>query len=301
MHRIFLLLIVMAFLCSCSETLYSYKWTKSEKQYQREKVEELSISNLNKNLNQVVLSRSYISAFSLKESKLIYSVIQNKGSYVSGKRIKQLHDKIVVSLTVYENTVYIVAHDPSDRSSERIYRVRNNEPEAIGIPAFRYSEMNYRNGKLCFSCRETERGEWKIWIMNDDASEPYFVCKGKNPSWGDDGKIYFEKKLTAGETVLCRINPDSSAEEQLLSRKNTHFTNVRQSAGKLLFVKDGRNICLKLENVPDIYQITQNYGRDDLPLFSMDGKFIYFRSTRNQHWGIWKCSVEKALASPTLK
>jgi Tol biopolymer transport system component len=115
-----------------------------------------------------------------------------------------------------------------------------------------------------YSAVDRNTGKTKIWTMSPDSSQPIQLtqaadCNDIDACWSPDGK-------------------------QILFASDRGQANGVQNFDIWLINSDGSN--------PK--QLTTNGSRDDKPIFSKDGKAVYFRSNRGMKWDIWVMELASA-------
>lgn len=183
----------------------------------------------------------------------------------------------------------------------------------IGSPAFVYgSPLESPDGKkILFASIELFGNPPYIWYMNRNGSLPTQLKQGIEPQWINNNKILFAARdESTGMYAIWSCNTDGSMLTELISDNKYNCINPSMSKdGKYIaYVKEKASIeglsktdpsfKDRIKETRDIYvyrvadglsqQVTTNQSRDDLPKWSPDGKYLYFRSTRGLGWNIWR-------------
>ena len=164
-----------------------------------------------------------------------------------------------------------------------------------------YSPRYSPDGKLIFFSR-SEGNHFAIWSYNVDNGIFSNYCYGLTPFPINNEEFLCSRQNSNNNYEIWRINYVKGTESLILSQENRSFTTASLSPdGKwILFVAN----TLKKENLPenlDIFvvrsdgsqmtQLTYHHGHDLSPVWSPDGKSIYFlsqRGTENGAYNIWK-------------
>lgn len=134
-------------------------------------------------------------------------------------------------------------------------------------------QRNYRERRLVFSTRWDSNPD-----LAPDGTRIAFVSmrSGHPEVWvgNRDGEDLVQLTTFGGaETSTPRWSPGG----------DSLVFAVRQGGGSALFIADGAGGGLR--------QLTQAPGDDVLPVWSRDGRWIYFASDRTGNWQIWKVPV----------
>ena len=164
-----------------------------------------------------------------------------------------------------------------------------------------YAPTFTADGKLIFFSR-AEGDHYSIWSYNRHTGIFSNYCYGLTPVPVGKDEFLCSRQNSANNYEIWRVNYARGSESLVLSMENRSFTTATLSP-------DGRWILfaantLKKPNVPeniDIFviradgsqltQLTYHHGHDLSPVWSPDGKSIYFLSQRGSEKGtynIWK-------------
>jgi Tol biopolymer transport system component len=153
------------------------------------------------------------------------------------------------------------------------------------------------DGKLIFFCR-AEGNHYSIWSYNVESGIFSNYCYGLTPCPINEEEFLCTRQNSMNNFEIWRINYVKGTESLILSQENRSFTTASLSP-------DGRWILvaantLRKPGVPenlDIYvvrldgsqltQLTYHHGHDLSPVWSADGKSIYFLSQRGSDKGIY--------------
>lgn len=172
----------------------------------------------------------------------------------------------------------------------------------IGTPMFDiYTPAESPDGnRILLACTEFRTSSPFIWIMEKNGALPTQIKQGEFASWLDNNTIIFQTKdENSGLFTIWTCKTDGSELTQIIADPKldclqpmaapagAHIAFVKQKSG------DNRTRDLYIFGIKDglVQQITTNNSRDDLPKFSPDGKFLYFRSSRGLKWSIWRLST----------
>lgn len=170
-------------------------------------------------------------------------------------------------------------------------QLTSNEPDYA--PIFRKDNKN-----VIFSRQESNG--WGIWCYNMDDNNLSSYTHGMNPANGEsDSEILICRINDAGLGEIWEVDLASGKEECIIADPNNSFTSPQLSPDKkwILLVGVGsipigngvyRNTDLFVCR-PDGTQLTQLtfHAADDLsPVWSADGKYIYFVSRRGDADGV---------------
>lgn len=172
-----------------------------------------------------------------------------------------------------------------------------------------YSPKLSYDGKLIFFTRAENQG-CSIWSFNIKDQFLSNYSAGQNP-WPvkDDNAIIIARQSDGGRTELWRIKLDTGVEECIVSDPVKSYTSPSLSPDGqwLLFVGSSfieapgftypnTDIYVCRTDGTDFRQLTYHAADDLSPVWSNDGKFIYFVSQRGDAEGaanIWRMSFEK--------
>ncbi|MBW1989176.1 MAG: PD40 domain-containing protein [Deltaproteobacteria bacterium] len=169
----------------------------------------------------------------------------------------------------------------------------------IGTPAYRYySPAESPDGEhILVTCQEFMGNSHFLWYMKSNGALPTQLKQGQAGQWLDNQTIIFQApdENTGLQTIwTCKI--DGSVLTQILSDSEMlciqpapspdgkYVAYVKQKPGK----PESRDVYIM--NLKDglSQQLTTNKSRDDLPHWSADGKYLYFRSSRGLAWNLWR-------------
>lgn len=159
------------------------------------------------------------------------------------------------------------------------------------------------DGKLLLFTRVDRTGP-TIWSLNLEDNALTSCARGYNPCFIGKSKDEFlcVRNSTAGVSEIWRVNYVKGQETLLLSDKNRGFSNPSISPdGQWVLVEgNSKSVQGKKQNL-DIFaikldgsnftQITYHAAQDCCPVWSKDGKYIYFLSTRgnkNEAYNVWR-------------
>lgn len=160
------------------------------------------------------------------------------------------------------------------------------------------------DGKLLFFTRIDQAGAY-VWSYNIETSALTLCSRGYNPcpiGEGSDEYICVRNSSSSGISELWRVNYKQGIETLILSDKNRGFTNPRISPdGQWILCQGNSKSTITKKNNLDLFvvkpdgtdfiQLTFHPADDCCPVWSVDGKYIYFlssRATANGAYNIWK-------------
>lgn len=248
-------------------------------------------------------------------------------AYVSGNTgsdvfVKSLKSGKSITQKTYRNSVnnpsyspdgkYIVFHDNSDGNSN-IYLINSNAGSAIQQISSSSSDETQpvfsKDGKLIyFVKREFYSGSHKynIWSYNRDNSQLTQYSEGFNPCPIDQDRLLVtraNKINNRGEIWI--LNVATGDETLIISDNKIGFSNPRISPnGKEIIVVGSTpktentvtNLNLYTVKIDgsELTQITFHPSNDMSPVWSVDGKYVYFVSARGNAQGklqIWRIKI----------
>jgi len=171
----------------------------------------------------------------------------------------------------------------------------------IGTPAYSYEyPIESPNGEqILYSSKELYGNNNFIWYMKNNGDLPTQLKQGTAPNWIASNKIIFvarDEHTNLYSIWTCNI--DGSKLTQIIADNELHSIQPEPSPnGKYIaYVKQKKGE--KNGDSRDIYiyrladglsqQITTNESRDDLPKWSKDGQYLFFRSSRGVGWNVWR-------------
>lgn len=160
-----------------------------------------------------------------------------------------------------------------------------------------------KDGNLLLFTR-TDRNGPSIWSLNLKDNTLTSCARGYNPCFIGDSKDEFicVRNSTAGVSEIWRVNYVKGQETLILSDKNRGFTNPSISPdGQWILCQGNSKSTVKKKQNLDIFavridgsnftQITYHAAIDCCPVWSRDGGYIYFLSTRgnkDEHYNVWR-------------
>lgn len=163
------------------------------------------------------------------------------------------------------------------------------------------------NTRLIFARQEANNVS--IWEYNLSNNQLSSYCSGMNPEPSGNGNSVYVARSNNGIGEIWRIDMNTGVEECVLSHPEVSFYSpVLSPDGKILAVVGGT--CIEYGNQSywntDIYtvnidgtdlrQITYHAADDLSPIWSSNGKYIYFISQRgslDEKANIWRLTYEK--------
>lgn len=177
----------------------------------------------------------------------------------------------------------------------------------IGTPVYQFfSPIESPDGnKILFSSREFYENSPFIWYMQKNGALPTQLKQGVYSNWIDDNTIIFSAKdENTGFYSIWTSKLDGSNLTQIISDNEMDciFPEAGHNGQFIAYVKQSpnKNKVMEMQS-RDIHifhiadglsqQITTNISRDDMPHWSHNGDFLYFRSSRGLAWNIWRLST----------
>lgn len=159
------------------------------------------------------------------------------------------------------------------------------------------------DGKLVYFCRSDRTGP-SIWSLNLDNGSLTQCAAGYQPCTigNEKDRILCTRNNTSGSSEIWIIDYVLGQETILLSDKNISYSHPSISPDGQWVVCQGncKSPINKKENI-DIYairidgtgyiQLTYHPAQDQCPVFSSDGRHIYFisdRANKDEHNNIWR-------------
>jgi len=183
----------------------------------------------------------------------------------------------------------------------------------IGSPAFSYAYPSESpNGEMIlYSSVELYGNSSYVWYMGKNGSLPTQLKQGEEPQWITNEKIIFTAKdESTGLDTIWSCNIDGSMMTQIIAddKSNCLSPSISFDGKYIAYVKETSEVenlskddpayTDKIQETRDVYifkvedglsqQVTTNESRDDLPKWSQDGKYLYFRSSRGLGWNVWR-------------
>ena len=271
------------------------------------------------------MGNSFFSSYDIGSKNEVIASIYNQ----SGKNGSDLwifkNGKIRLTKTNYNNNypsfssngkyVYFVADRGRQNTSRYdqnsyIWRMPSNGGGGltrIGTPSYRFlNPIESPDGtKILFSSREFYDNSPFIWYEKRNGSLPTQLKQGVNASWLDNNTIIFSAKdENTGFYSIWTADIDGSNLTQIIydNEMDCLFPEADPFGQYIAYVKQRPNNIKSVERQSrDIYiyhlkenlsqQITTNISRDDMPHWSPEGDYLYFRSSRGLAWSIWRLST----------
>lgn len=157
------------------------------------------------------------------------------------------------------------------------------------------------DGKIVFFTRVESNGPM-IWSYNTENGELVSCARGYQAVPVSDEEFLCVRNSTDGNSEIWRVNYVNGQETLLVSSKDQGFSNPSLSPDGqwILLQSNAKSTSTKKQNLdifvirPDGTQLTQltYHPSDDMcPVWSSDGKSIYFissRGTKDGAYNIWK-------------
>lgn len=159
-----------------------------------------------------------------------------------------------------------------------------------------------KDGNIIFFTRLDDKGP-SIWCINAKSGELLKCARGYQPTPISDNEFLCTRNSTNGNSEIWLVDYVHSKETLIVANKDQGFSNASLSPdGKwiLLQANNTKSKDLKKQNLdlfvirPDGTQLTQltYHPSDDFcPVWSADGKQIYFissRGSKNDKFNIWR-------------
>ena len=232
--------------------------------------------------------------------------------------VKQLSTRSGSQQRTFSNTAQDICFSPDGKSI--CFSQYNNPYSTLGLTSAiqgsivqqitsgsvrDYAPRYSVDGKLIFFSR-AEGDHFSIWSYNVDNGIFSSYCYGLTPYPINEEELLCTRRNSKNNYEIWRVNFVKGTESLILSQENRSFTTASLSPdGKwILFTANTQ----KKENSPenlDIYviradgsqmtQLTYHRGHDLSPVWSHDGKSIYFlsqRGTENGAYNIWKMNFD---------
>lgn len=163
------------------------------------------------------------------------------------------------------------------------------------------------DGKMLYFTRYDGTGP-SIWSLNLKNSELTSCARGFNPAVIGDktDELICIRNSTNGNSEIWIVNYVKGQETLLLSDKNRGYTNpVVSPNGEWILVQGNSVSAINKKNNLDIFavkidgssviQLTYHPASDCSPVWSADGKSIYFisdRANKDNYYNIWKMNFQ---------
>lgn len=132
---------------------------------------------------------------------------------------------------------------------------------------------------------------------------------GFNPAWSPDGKeIVFSTvgfSDAASRDVLAElwaVNVASGAKRKIETNQDAMQPQFSPDGKRIVFWGINENYQRDLWTISaaggDLVKLTDDAALDWNPVWSPDGKSVYFCSNRNGGWGIWQVAIDEATSAP---
>jgi len=145
---------------------------------------------------------------------------------------------------------------------------------------------------------------WQVWRINANGALPTQLKEGRWPQISPDGQhvLFCAQDGETKRWKVWMINVDGTGETQLTSDPESDDLHPGWSpdGAKIVFASDIGKDSNGKKNF-DIWrmtidgsmktQLTTNGSTDMMPVYSRDGKQIYFLSNRGFYWDIWRMEV----------
>lgn len=162
-----------------------------------------------------------------------------------------------------------------------------------------------KDGKVIFFTRMEKNGP-SIWSFNKETGELVNCARGYQPTPISDEEFLCTRNSKDGNSEIWLVNFINGQETLIVSDKQKGFSNASLSPDGewILMQGNARSASTKKENLdifvvkPDGTQLTQltfHPSPDFCPVWSADGKQIYFissRGTKKDNFNVWRMNFE---------
>lgn len=160
------------------------------------------------------------------------------------------------------------------------------------------------DGSIIYFTRWVSNYGPSIWAFNKETGTLSSCARGFNPCPvpGDNESFYCVRNSTSGRSEIWLVNYVAGTESIILSDVNHGFTSPALSPdGKWLLVVGNTTSSISKQENTDIFvvktdgtqltQLTYHPAIDICPVWSKDGKSIFFissRANKDQYYNVWK-------------
>ena len=200
----------------------------------------------------------------------------------------------------------------SNRSSAsfRLFRIRADG--AGGITRVTQSDAEDRTpvsapsgDAIFYASKPFNSQTWQVWRIGANGALPTQFKEGLRPRVSPDGKqvLYCAQERKSSKWKIWLMDIEGMGETELTSgiESDELYPDWSPDGGTIVFASDmGKDsngkknfdIWMMKADGSNKTQLTTNGSTDFLPIYSPDGKFIYFLSNRGGHsWDIWRMEV----------
>ncbi len=162
-----------------------------------------------------------------------------------------------------------------------------------------YGPRYSTNGNLIFFSR-FDGNNYAIWSQDITNGTVSYYCYGMSPYPINDEEFLCVRQNSSNYYEIWQVNYVKGTESIILSQDGRSFTTPSLSPDGEWILCAGNTTDQGVENI-DIYvvrsdgshltQLTYHHGNDLSPVWSPDGKYIYFisqRGTENGSYNIWR-------------
>lgn len=159
------------------------------------------------------------------------------------------------------------------------------------------------DGRMVFFTRTDPSGP-SIWSLNLQTGALTNCAIGYNPCViaGNNDEFICVRNSSAGNSEIWRVNYVLGQETAILTNKDVSYTNpsvspdgqwitVQGNAKSNITKKDNLDIFAARTDGTSIIQLTFHPNDDCCPVFSRDGRYIYFlstRATKEDAFNVWR-------------
>lgn len=160
------------------------------------------------------------------------------------------------------------------------------------------------DGQTIFFQRGEQARHYSLWSFDRKTNLFSNYSRGMSPCLipGKKNEIYCARFTDQGESEIWRINLETGVEEVILSQPGKSFTTPQLSPdGQWLLVTgssrsekeniDNTDIFAIRTDGTNLTQLTYHPGHDLSPVWSPDGKSIYFlsqRGSKERYYNVWR-------------
>lgn len=208
---------------------------------------------------------------------------------------------------VDDNLYFADDTNDSEVSISKVSASKGNVMRQLTNGNIDYDPVLAKDGKTLFYTRVDKSGP-SIWCTNTETGDVISCARGYNAALIGDKTDEFlcVRNSTSGNSEIWLVNYVQGQETLILSDKERGFTNPMLSPdGQWILVEGNSKSAISKKQNLDIFavkldgsnlvQLTYHPGNDCCPVWSADGKSVFFISDRTNKKGaynVWKMRFE---------
>ncbi len=192
---------------------------------------------------------------------------------------------------------YVLPNAPGG-SGLWIYDLETNRPTLLREDdKAKYLTWSPDGGLIAYESTK-DTGESRIFFLDTAGQERPGNIRGEQPAWSPDNSRIVMKACREGGCGLWTVDLDGLTPQHITFHNSDSFPNwwgnqivfTSQQGGNWDIYRVTLDEIGRPQGNPE--QLTIDPAHDTTPVYSPDGRFIFFRSNRDNRWAIWVMNAD---------